>query len=126
MAATPVAKLPEGDEWLYELKLDGYRALVLKMDDAVELRSRNDKNLTLMYPSVTAAARRITARKAVIDGETVALNAEGRPSFQALQHRSSHPSHRIVFYAFDLLHLDGEDLTERYMEIGRASCRERV
>ena len=51
------------------------------------------------------------AEQAVIDGEIVALDARGSPSFQALQHRGSHPGHQIVFYAFDLLHLDGKDLT---------------
>ena len=50
-------------------------------------------------------------RQATVDGEVVAVDANGRPSFQALQHRAAHPGHAIVFYAFDLLHLDGRDLT---------------
>jgi ATP-dependent DNA ligase len=54
---------------------------------------------------------RLKAGQAVVDGEIVALDAHGSPSFQALQHRGSHPGHQIVFYAFDLLHLDGKDLT---------------
>jgi len=64
-----------------------------------------------MYPRLAAAGRRLDADQAVIDGEIVALDAQGSPSFQALQHRGSHRGHQIVFYAFDLLHLDGEDLT---------------
>src|SRR6188474_1030634 len=64
-----------------------------------------------MYPGVAAAGLRLDADQAVIDGEIVALDARGSPSFQALQHRGSHPDHQIVFYAFDLLHLDGKDLT---------------
>jgi bifunctional non-homologous end joining protein LigD len=64
-----------------------------------------------MYPGVAAAALRLKADQAVVDGEIVALDVQGRPSFQALQHRGSHPDHQIVFYAFDLLHLDGKDLT---------------
>jgi bifunctional non-homologous end joining protein LigD len=111
MIATLVAELPEGDEWLYEVKLDGYRALIVKDGDRVRLVSRNEKDLTAAYPSVAAAARRLPARTAVVDGEIVAVDGEGRPSFQALQHRSAHPGHAIVFYAFDLLHLDGRDLT---------------
>ena len=64
-----------------------------------------------MYPGIAAAGLRLKADQAVVDGEIVALDAQGSPSFQALQHRVSHPGHQIVFYAFDLLHLDGKDLT---------------
>jgi bifunctional non-homologous end joining protein LigD len=112
MAAHPTAALPDGPEWLYELKLDGYRALIIKDGDSVEIRSRNDKNLTPMYTTVARAARGVKARTAVIDGELVAVDPEGRPSFQALQHRSEHPGHDVVYYAFDLLHLDGRDLKD--------------
>jgi bifunctional non-homologous end joining protein LigD len=111
MAAQVVKHLPEGDDWIYELKFDGYRALILKDGERVEIRSRKDKHLTTMYPGVVAAGQRLNADQAVIDGEIVALDPQGSPSFQALQHRGSHPAHQIVFYAFDLLHLDGKDLT---------------
>ena len=116
MAAAVVDRLPEGDDWLYEVKFDGYRALLIKRGDRVEIRSRNEKDLTATYPAVAAAARRLAADTAVIDGEIVAVDAAGRPSFQALQHRSAHPEHAIVFYAFDLLHLDGEDLSSMPLE----------
>jgi bifunctional non-homologous end joining protein LigD len=111
MAAHAVEKLPEGAEWLYELKFDGYRALLLKDATRIQVRSRNDKDLTRMYPAITTAASRLNAETATVDGEIVALDEEGRPAFQALQHRSSHPQHKLVFYAFDLLHLNGADLT---------------
>jgi bifunctional non-homologous end joining protein LigD len=111
MAAQVVKKLPEGDDWLYELKFDGYRALIIKDKQRVDLRSRKNKDLTGMYPGLAAAGSRLHADQAVVDGEIVALDAQGSPSFQALQHRGSHPGHQIVFYAFDLLHLDGKDLT---------------
>jgi bifunctional non-homologous end joining protein LigD len=120
MAARPVAQLPEGPEWLYELKLDGYRALLLKNGTAVEIRSRNDKDLTRMYPQVAEAALRLEAESAVIDGEIVALDAQARPSFQALQHRSSHPQSQILFYAFDLLHLNGRTFLTDRLEKRRA------
>jgi bifunctional non-homologous end joining protein LigD len=110
MAAQVVKKLPEGDEWIYELKFDGYRALIIKDKQLIELRSRKNKDLTGMYPGIAAAGLRLNADQAVVDGEIVALDAQGSPSFQALQHRGSHPTHQIVFYAFDLLHLDGTDL----------------
>ena len=111
MAAQIVRQLPEGPQWMYELKFDGYRALVLKSGSSVEIRSRNDKDMTLLYPGVARAGMRLAADRAVVDGEIVAVDASGRPSFQALQHRASHPAHSIAFYAFDLLHLDGEGLT---------------
>ena len=110
MAAQPVKALPEGKAWLYEPKLDGYRGLLLKEGRQIRILSRNEKDLTPMYPGIAAAGLRLSVQQAVIDGEIVALAEDGRPSFQALQHRSSHPRHLIVFYAFDLLHLDGRDL----------------
>ena len=120
MAARVVDRLPEGDEWMYEVKLDGYRALILKTAARVQIRSRNDKDLTAAYPGVAAAARKLNADRAVIDGEIVAVDANGRPSFQALQHRGAHPGHAIAFYAFDILHLDGQDLTGTPLDVRRA------
>src|SRR5688572_32799809 len=120
MTATVVPKLPEGENWTYELKLDGYRALLLKDGDRVQIRSRNEKDLTAAYPGVAAAAQRLEARTAVVDGELVALDAKGRPSFQALQHRGAHRGHIVTFYAFDLLHLDGRDLTREPLAARRA------
>jgi ATP-dependent DNA ligase len=107
MAPQVVKRLPEGDDWTYELKFDGYRALILKDHDRVEVRSRKNKDLTRMYPRVAAAGLKLNADQAVVDGEIVALDLKGRPSFQALQHRGTQPEHQIVYYAFDLLHLDG-------------------
>jgi bifunctional non-homologous end joining protein LigD len=119
MAARLVDRLPEGDDWIYELKLDGYRALLIKHAERVQIRSRNDRDLTAAYPSLAAAAKMLRAKQAIVDGEIVAVDAGGRPSFQALQHRSSHPGHTIAFYAFDLLHLDGADLTKSPLEVRR-------
>src|SRR6476660_1589046 len=111
MTARLVQKLPEGDDWLYEVKLDGYRALVSKRGDDVRLRSRNDRDLSAAYPKVIAAGRKLRAGTVLLDGEVVAVDRNGVPSFQALQHRGAHPDYTIVYYAFDLLHLDGERLT---------------
>jgi bifunctional non-homologous end joining protein LigD len=116
MAAKVVDALPEGDRWIYEVKFDGYRALLLKNGSHVQLRSRNDNDLTATYPTIAAAARRLDAETLLLDGEIVALDAKGRPSFQALQHRSAHRDYAIVFYAFDLLHLNGETLTRLPLE----------
>jgi bifunctional non-homologous end joining protein LigD len=95
MAAQVVKALPEGDEWLYEVKWDGHRAVLLKDGKRVQLRSRNDKDLTRMYPTVAAAGLRLKAEQIVLDGEIVALGPDGRPSFQALQHRGSHAKHEM-------------------------------
>jgi DNA ligase D-like protein (predicted ligase) len=111
MAAQTTSELPEGPEWVYEVKFDGYRALLMKAGDRIQIRSRNDKDLTTAYPAIVEGARRLSAPSLTLDGEIVALDASSRPSFQALQHRAAHPHHIIVYYAFDLLYLAGEDLT---------------
>jgi DNA ligase D-like protein (predicted ligase) len=121
MVALLVKTLPEGEEWVYEVKFDGYRALLIKNDQRVEIRSRSNRDLTKTYPATHAAGQRLHATTAMIDGELVAVDAEGRPSFQALQHRSAHPSHTVVFYAFDLLHLDGKDMTRSPLVERRAA-----
>jgi len=110
MAPQPISELPEGDDWIYELKLDGYRALIIKDGEGVQIRSRNDKDLTRMYPHLALSAQKLKAQQVVLDGEIVALDAQGRPSFQTLQRRSLNPKHSIVFYAFDVLHVNGRDV----------------
>src|SRR5690242_6516479 len=109
MMATSAAVIPTGPDWSYEVKWDGYRAQAVKRGPAVALASRNLKDITKQYAGVAAAARHAHAAGAVIDGEIVALDADGRPSFQALHHAEV-AGVSIVFYAFDLLHLDGRDL----------------
>lgn len=112
MMAKLTDKLPEGEQWEYEVKWDGYRALLLKSGERVRLLSRKDNDLTVTYPAIEAAGRKLRAETAILDGEIVALDPKGRPSFQALQHRSAHRNYAIVFYAFDLLHVNGEDLAQ--------------
>ena len=126
MAAQLVQNLPEGEEWLYEVKWDGYRALLIKDSERIQIRSRNDKDLTSMYPGVAAAAARLVPRQVTLDGEIVALAADGRPSFQALQHRGTHADHQIVYYAFDVLHLDARDLTTQPLTDRRAHLPELI
>jgi bifunctional non-homologous end joining protein LigD len=112
MLARAVAELPEGDEWLYEIKLDGYRALGLKHGDTTRVLSRKDKTLSADFPGVTAALKTLAAETVLLDGEIVALDETGRPAFQLLQNRRSHAG-AIVFYAFDLLSLEGKDWRDR-------------
>ena len=82
MMAKLVDKLPEGENWTYEVKWDGYRALLLKNRDHVQLRSRNDNNLTASYPTVHATALKLKAETALLDGEIVALDPKGKPNVQ--------------------------------------------
>ena len=117
MAALNTAKLPEGQQWLYEVKWDGYRALAYKERGTVRLLSRKGNDLTRDYPEVAEAVTGIRAKTAVLDGEIVALDDQGRPSFQMLQHRATlGKNRRVVYYAFDLLNLNGRDLRSLPLE----------
>ena len=125
MLAVSAATLPTGVEWSYEVKWDGYRAQGVKHGTAVSLASRNLKNITRQFPEVAQAVSRLRAKSAVVDGEVVALDADGRPSFQALHH-STTAGLSVVFYAFDLLHLNGKDLTRAPLDDRRAALRQVV
>jgi bifunctional non-homologous end joining protein LigD len=114
MKATAVIEMPEEGDWIYEIKWDGYRALGLKDGDDVRLLSLKEKNLSSDFPNVAAALRGLAAQSALVDGEVVAVNAQGRPSFQVLQNRKTlGRGWEVVYYAFDLLNLEGEDLQQR-------------
>jgi len=111
MKAVLVDKLPKGDEWIYELKFDGIRALAIKRGKDIQLISRNAKDMTAKFPEVIQALKQLPSREALLDGEVVALDEAGRPSFQLLQARElSGERPPIFYYVFDLLSLDGKDL----------------
>ena len=103
-----VQSLPEGPNWAYEVKLDGYRALAIKSNGKVLLRSRNNKDFNAQYPGIVKALGALPD-ETVIDGEVVALDHTGRPSFNALQNHSSSQT-PIVYYVFDLMILAGRDV----------------
>jgi bifunctional non-homologous end joining protein LigD len=109
MAAMPAQALPVGARWSYEVKWDGYRALLYKDRTRTRLLSRNLKDLSAAYPHIVAAAAKVSAESIILDGEIVAIDEHGRPSFQALQHRTAKRS-GVVFYAFDVLHLAQKNL----------------
>ena len=125
MMAVSAATLPAGADWSYEVKWDGYRAQAVKNGPAVSLASRNLKNITRQFADVVRAVALVRATSAVIDGEIVALDADGRPSFQALHHADT-AGLSIVYYAFDLLHLNGRDLTRAPLDQRRAALRQVV
>jgi bifunctional non-homologous end joining protein LigD len=109
MLAEQRSTVPRGPEWIYEAKLDGYRVEAIKEGQSVRLLSRNANDLGRDYPDVVAAVAALPVQTAILDGEIVALDDRGRPSFQSLQHRRK-VSTPVVYFAFDLLHVDGEDL----------------
>src|SRR5580658_7338009 len=124
MLCLAVSKLPGGTEWQLELKLDGYRGIGIKSDGCAHLASRNGKNFSERFPAVTRALNRLPD-ETVIDGEIVAVNEDGVPSFNLLQNFGG-AEHTILFYAFDLLILAGTDLRSRPLEQRRALLRELI
>ena len=110
MECALVSTLPEGPDWTYEVKLDGYRAIGVKNSRETILYSRNHKNFNKRFPQIAEALHDLPA-DTVIDGEVVALDESGRPDFHHLQHFTAEAS-RIHYFVFDLLILKGHDLTE--------------
>ena len=96
-------------EWVYELKLDGFRALAYVEDGTTRLVSRNGHSYKSFGPLCTELGRTVRATAAVLDGEVACLGDDGRPAFDALLYRRALPH----FCAFDLLWLEGKDLRER-------------
>jgi bifunctional non-homologous end joining protein LigD len=110
--ATPAAEPPPGPEWLHEIKLDGYRTLAYRTGADVQLLTRSGLDWTHRYGDLPEAIAALPCRDAVLDGEIVVLDAKGVSHFAALQDALSRGAgHELVFFAFDLLHLDGWDLT---------------
>jgi bifunctional non-homologous end joining protein LigD len=111
MKAKLVEKPPATGDWIYELKFDGIRLITVKRDEKVSLLSRNQNDLSGRFPEIVEAVKSLPARECVIDGEVVALDDDGRSSFQLLQAREMEGRKSpIYFYAFDLLQLDGKSL----------------
>ena len=98
-------------DWIYEIKFDGYRALALRGGSETRVLSRNEKDLGIKFPAVRDSVNALDIRDAIIDGEIVALDEKGRSSFQALQgFDMGQERPPIVFYAFDLLQLNGQQV----------------
>jgi bifunctional non-homologous end joining protein LigD len=126
MLATSVAKAFDNPDWLFEIKWDGYRAVAFIEDGRVRLVSRSQNDLTAQFPELRILPQFVKAERAILDGEIVALDDEGRPSFSLMQQRTGfQPGKRrlpgrqgvpVVYYAFDLLYLDGLDLRRVALE----------
>ncbi len=132
MLASKTDRLPTGAQWLHEVKWDGVRVLVDVRDGVVRMTSRNDNDVTPAWPDLSAPP--LGTRDLLVDGEVIALNDRGVPDFRVLQHRmhvrNAKDVARLVksvpatLMVFDLLRLDGADLTNRPLEERRALLEE--
>jgi bifunctional non-homologous end joining protein LigD len=113
MKALLVEELPKGTDWIYELKFDGVRALAIKRNREVELISRSGKDLGSKYHELLGPLKKLAPKEFVLDGEVVALDEQGRSSFQLLQsfQTSGIKKPPLFYYVFDLINLDAKDLT---------------
>jgi bifunctional non-homologous end joining protein LigD len=134
MLATLAADTFDDPEWVFEPKWDGIRALAI-CDEKTRLISRNDKDITVAYPELNRLHDQVVALEAVLDGEIVAFEA-GIPSFQRLQQRMHLRDERrveqmareipVAYIVFDILYIDGEDLTSRPLNERRAILEEAI
>jgi bifunctional non-homologous end joining protein LigD len=119
MLATSINEPFDGPDWLFEIKWDGYRAIAFIDNSKLRLISRNQNELTQRYPELKDLPNSVKAKTAILDGEVVALDDQGRASFSLMQQRTGfRPGGRrgatnadvpVLYYAFDLLYLDGYD-----------------
>ncbi|WP_091966183.1 ATP-dependent DNA ligase [Bradyrhizobium shewense] len=106
--ATASKQVPNGPDWIHEVKHDGYRMLVIRENERVRLLSRNGTDWTKHYPWIAEAALKNRQRRFVIDGEAVILGVDGVSDFNALHSRKH--DHEVRLYAFDILAMGGDDL----------------
>jgi len=124
--ASPVEAPPAGDGWLHEIKLDGYRTIAILNDGKARLITRNGHDWTDRYGDVAKAFEALPCSAAIIDGEIVVPDAQGVTRFAALQDAIAEgETWRMVFYAFDLMHLNGYDLTDATL-VGRKALLEKL
>ncbi|HEV8337545.1 MAG TPA: DNA ligase D [Candidatus Polarisedimenticolia bacterium] len=109
--ATPVEEAPAGDEWLHEIKFDGYRAICRIRDGRAEFLTRRGHDWSGRLRTLAASAAALPVEEALLDGEIVKVTPEGRTSFQALQNSfAGEDAGGVSYFAFDLMHLDGRAL----------------
>jgi ATP-dependent DNA ligase len=116
--------LSSGEQWLYELKFEGYRAIAFKRDGVVHLRSRNDNDFSGRYSGVVKGLAKMPDNT-VIDGEVIAFDDEGRPSFNALQNYGPAPA-PVLYYVFDVMVLAGRNVMREPLEKRRELLEQKV
>jgi bifunctional non-homologous end joining protein LigD len=126
--ATLVAAPPSGDEWLHEIKYDGYRIGARVRRGAIALYTRNGNDWTSVFPEIADSIRTLRLNDALIDGEVAIVLPDGRTSFQGLQNASADPASRgtLVYFVFDLLRLQGERLEPLTLEERKARLKKLI
>jgi bifunctional non-homologous end joining protein LigD len=108
-----VVKPPEGDKWIHEIKLDGYRSqIIITSPEDIRVFTKTGKDWTRRYLGIVEAARELKVDDAIIDGEAVVTNIAGMPDFNALQKAVHNNPCAMHLCAFDILHLNGRDLRD--------------
>ena len=110
MVPSPSDDVPEGDDWIHEVKYDGYRAQIIKDEGGVRVFTRNGYDWSSKFWPIALEARTLPCTSAIIDGEVIVTDEKGASHFPSLPEAIRTQPSRLVFVAFDLLHLDGEDL----------------
>src|SRR5258708_4724485 len=124
MQASSVKQPFDNPDWIFETKLDGYRAVaVIDSTGKARIWSRNQMPLESKFPMVGEAVNQLNLRSAILDGEIVALDKNGIPRFQLLQQWQKRPTVPVVYYLFDLLWCDGRDVTGKTVVQRRNDCR---
>jgi bifunctional non-homologous end joining protein LigD len=107
--ATLEDEVPDGDNWLHEVKFDGYRIIGRKAGDEVTLFSRSGLDWTVRFPAIAKALEKLPCKDALVDGEVAFVLPSGLTSFKSLQEHIDSPHQAIRYFLFDLLELDGKD-----------------
>jgi DNA ligase D-like protein (predicted ligase) len=124
MQCLAVAKLPEGPDWEYEVKLDGYRALGIRKEGSARLLSRNGNDFSARFPSIARSLSKLPD-KTIIDGELVALDETGKPSFNVLQNYNQAAT-PLQYYVFDVPHFSGQSLRDLPLNDRRELLRTKI
>ncbi len=108
--ALPAKRAPAGDQWLHEIKVDGYRLIAVRNQEHVRLLTRSEQDWTSRFPTIARAIADLHVDSIALDGEVASVDSDGRTSFKCLQRSiRRNDDHGLVYFAFDLLHLNGED-----------------
>jgi bifunctional non-homologous end joining protein LigD len=116
---TKAQQPPSGGSWLHEIKHDGFRMMVRRDAAGVRLLTRNGIDWTSRFPLIAAAAAALRVKSCLIDGEAVACDGDGMPVFDRLRYRRD--DGHVFLYAFDLIHLNGDDLRREPLEVRKAT-----
>jgi DNA ligase D-like protein (predicted ligase) len=123
---TLVDQPPFGDDWIHEIKHDGYRTLFVIDNGLTRAYTRNGFNWSERYPGLVRAAAKLNCRSAIIDGEVIVQDENGVSDFDALKSAIRWHPERLIFYAFDLLHLNGKDLREETLSSRRTKLNDLI